>query len=157
MSTRTIAITDRSAIEPGDIVTIRVTDTGPGTDNGDMDYEFVSAVREVPEWAPGTTGTATLNNLVSGNSAVGLRAVRTGSQESRPGFALENGMHITDDSSTYSVSDFVPDEPRTLPTEAELTEAMYGVVTNLRATAADYAAAVHAHLVRNASLRGESR
>lgn len=78
-----------------------------------------------PEWEPGTTGTATLNNRVTGNSAVGLRAMRTASREGVPGFALENGLSISDDAVTYSVSDFVPDEPRPLPTRDDLARIMH--------------------------------
>src|SRR5690606_5364663 len=76
-----------------------------------------------PEWKPGTTGTATLNNLVGGNSAVGLRAMRT-LRDGVYGFALENGLSIADDATTYSVSDFVPDEPRPLPTREQVKAAL---------------------------------
>ena len=61
-----------------------------------------------PEWKPGTTGRATLHNLVSGLSSVDLRAMRT-LRDGVYGFAFANGLSIADDATTYSVSDFVPD------------------------------------------------
>lgn len=74
-----------------------------------------------PKWEPGTAGTATLNNRVSGNSSVGLRAMRT-LRDDVYGFAFANGLTVTDDATTYSVTDFVPDEPRPLPTRDEVHE-----------------------------------
>lgn len=115
----------------GDILKIREVDPSTGFDIGyqftlgstsshttvsvrahSSEYVLVSATREVPEWEPGTVGTATLNNLVSGNSSVGLRAMRT-LHDGVFGFALENGLTINDDSTPYSVSDFAPDGSKT--------------------------------------------
>jgi hypothetical protein len=76
-----------------------------------------------PEWKPGTPGTATLNNRVSGISSPGLRAMRT-VRDGVYGFALENGLSIADDATTYSVTGFVPDEPRPLPTRGQVKAAL---------------------------------
>jgi len=84
-----------------------------------------------PEWAPGTSGTATLNNLVSGTSSPGLRAMRT-LRAGVYGFALENGLTIADNATTYSVSDFVPDEGRPKATREQVLAAVRESWTNDR-------------------------
>lgn len=61
-----------------------------------------------PEWKPGTTGTATLNSLVSGASSLGMRAMRVIDEDGTGSFVFENSKWIRDDATTWSVSDFVP-------------------------------------------------
>ncbi len=81
----TIEITDIADVQDGDIVTLRwereagvtVTVEGPAQDSrvsGYMvtDARFVSATREVPEWEPGTVGTATVRGVE------GVRVMRLG-------------------------------------------------------------------------------
>lgn len=117
MGAKTITVTDRNDLQPGDLVTVRVTDVGPGTDNGDMDYEFVSATREVPEYAPGTTGTATVRGIE------GVPVMRTDNEP----FPWASAFPLQGDwlHASSEVTDFVPDEPRELPTRQQVVDALF--------------------------------
>lgn len=109
-----------------------------------------------PEWQPGTTGTATLNNLVSGLGALGMRVMRV-EWDGLHGFATQTGRIVEDGSTTYSVTDFVAD---TVATREHLAGALahhYGDHDNLGDTSPsiqqDYLNDADAVL---ALLRGES-
>jgi hypothetical protein len=85
-----------------------------------------------PEWKPGTTGTATLNNLVSGNAALGMRVMRFANSDGSLGFTTVTGLSILDSATTWSISDFVPDAE--VPTREHLAGALanrYGDRDNL--------------------------
>lgn len=120
----TIEITDIEHLREGDFVRLR-WEHGEGvqvTLEGPMwnrmvggytvtDARFVSAAREVPEWEPGTAGTATVRCVE------GVRVMRTEtphgawfSSRSTGGF-----YHHPD----AQVTDFVPDDAETLRAEVE--------------------------------------
>jgi len=75
----------------------------------------------VPEIEPGATGTATLNNLVSGLGALDMRVMRV-EWDGMHGFATQTGRIVVDGSTMWSVSDFVPDA--TAPTLAQIVDVM---------------------------------
>lgn len=73
-----------------------------------------------PEWEPGTTGYATVSRL---DDVFSLRVMRV-EWDGLYGFATESGRIVADAENKWSVSDFVPDEPRPLPTREQVIEAL---------------------------------
>lgn len=143
----TIEITDIADVQDGDIVTLRwekepgvtVTLEGPAQDSAVGDYtitsaRFVSATREVPEWEPGTVGTATVRG-VEGVRVMRLSTNRWVSPRVPVGdrTGLFNWLH-----SDRELEHFVPDDAealraeverlraaRTLPTREQVAMSMY--------------------------------
>jgi hypothetical protein len=127
----TITITDLSEVRTGDLLTLRhedgaITATGPAggtrarrcihgmgailnTEGGDWGrWTFVSATREVPEYAPGQTGTATVRGVEA------VRVMRMDASER----AWTSPVPVRGDHrhSESDVTSFVPDRaPRPLP------------------------------------------
>lgn len=168
---------DSSKVKAGDVVTVRVEPnpelppfdiTGPAyLTSGNWMYvggwplsenrvtltAHQPAPEPLPEWKPGTTGTATLNNLVSGNAALNMRVMRFANRYGSLGFTTVTGLSILDSATTWSISDFVPDEPRPLPTREQRAQVVDLLIafSNDRADEWDTADKILA------LLRGESR
>lgn len=68
-----------------------------------------------PEWKPGTTGTATINNVPD------ARVLRAGAEGVMTWWVAQDGCKYPDG----EVTDFAPDEPRPLPTRDDLARIMH--------------------------------
>lgn len=112
----------RTEVRVGDLVTERVTDVGSGTDNGYYDGQVVRIEREPepePEWEPGTKGEATINGRKVGGFISESDGVR--------GFYYWNESAGHTSYTGAIPADFVPDEPRALPSVDQVAEAIRGV------------------------------
>lgn len=110
---KTIGVHSVAEIKPGDVI-VSLSNAGP-------EVQPWTVEREVPDIAPGTTGSATVRGVE------GVRGVWATLHDGERYFViLEADKAGTGSLSSTAehVTDFVPDQPRRLPTEYDLVAAI---------------------------------